>query len=68
MATITTTEANHRQLAKQQKNDFALHVALIMKTHGVPKSRAAFIAWCEGHDGLNKRLGQDALPMTDDAK
>lgn len=39
-----------------EKNDYALHVALIMKMDGVSKAKAQFIAWCEGKKGLEERL------------
>lgn len=68
MTTIKTTIDEQKRLSRQSKNDFALHVALIMKTHSVPKSKAYFLAWCEGYDGLNKRLGQDTLPLEEGAK
>lgn len=38
------------------KADFDLHVLLIMKTDGLPKSKATFKAWLEGEAGLKKRL------------
>lgn len=38
------------------KNDFDLHVLLIMKAENLPKSKATFKAWLEGPAGLKVRL------------
>lgn len=48
---------------KAAKSDYDLHCLLIMKAEGVSKSKAQFMAWCEGEGGLAKRLGQGALPF-----
>lgn len=48
---------------EKQKSDFDLHLLLIMKQEGLSKAKAHFRAWCEGPDGLNKRLGQGSLPL-----
>ena len=38
--------------------DFALHVLLIKRQENVTIAQARFIAWCEGKEGLQTRLGQ----------
>lgn len=51
-----------KQLAEAQQ-DFELAVRLIMKQENVPQSKARFIAWLEGPEGLAKRMGQLSLPL-----
>lgn len=48
-----------KQLANA-KNDFNLHVALIMKSDGANKGTATFKAWLEGEAGLKTRLSNTA--------
>lgn len=42
--------------SKPTKNDFDLHVLLIMKQDALAKSKATFAAWLEGPAGLKVRL------------
>lgn len=58
-ANASSTEK--KALAKL-KNDFALHVALIMRSTGEAKNAATFRAWCEGQGGLNTRLNIPPAP------
>lgn len=48
-----------KQLANA-KNDYALHVALIMKSDACTKGAASFKAWLEGEAGLKTRLTNTA--------
>lgn len=41
---------------RAKRNDFSLHVALIMKSDGTNKGTAQFRAWLEGEAGLKTRL------------
>lgn len=41
---------------QEKRNDFQLHVALIMKSDGANKGTATFKAWLEGEAGLKTRL------------
>lgn len=51
---------------KKAKDDFALHVALIMRG-GASKPVAMATAYAQGPDGLAKMLGEQlALPLTAD--
>lgn len=43
-------------LAKRT-NEFKLHVALIMRMEGENQKAATFRAYCEGVEGLDRRLG-----------
>lgn len=43
-----------------KRNDFQLHVALIMKSDGANKGTATFTAWLEGEAGLKTRLAGTA--------
>lgn len=49
-----------KKLLKQKRLDFDLHVNLIMRSEDEPKNAATFRAYCEGADGLAKRLGGSA--------
>lgn len=42
---------------KADKADFKLHVAMIQRATGATATQAKFIAWQEGREGLEKRLG-----------
>lgn len=42
---------------KSWRNNFGLHVALLVKKHGLSKADATVQAYHEGVEGLNKRLG-----------
>lgn len=45
-----------KKQVSQLKLRFALHVSLIMHQLGESKAAATFRAWCEGDEGLSKRL------------
>lgn len=45
------------------KQDFTLHVALIMKQDDLSKNAATVRAYTEGARGLDQRLGQGKLPL-----
>lgn len=45
-----------KKLAKKRRLDFDLHVNLIMRMEDEPKNAALFRAYCEGAEGLAKRL------------
>lgn len=53
---------------KKAKEDFELHVRLLMKKHGVPKAKANFMAWLQGPNGLNDLLGTPKLPLDEGKK
>lgn len=48
--------ATPKAIEAKQKLDYELHVALIMRTERLSKSRAVFRAYTEGPSGLDKRL------------
>lgn len=54
--TLTKWDALAKRDLSKKKDEFSLHVALIMHQDTVPKSKATFIAWLEGNEGLAKRL------------
>lgn len=66
------SEATARKFSKEAqakaKDDFALHVMLVMKQNGVPKSKAQVVAWMEGEEGFNIRLGTPKLPFAKETK
>lgn len=45
------------------KQDWTLHIGLILKQTTVSPSRAVLLAYAEGTPGLQRRLGQLALPL-----
>lgn len=47
---------DHKPTIKAHKNNFALHVALIMRDN-ISKPDALILAYAEGASGLNTRLG-----------
>lgn len=56
MATMTKKDET------RLRNDFALHVSLIMRQDGVTKSKAVFLAWAEGPKSLDARLERGSAP------
>ena len=60
---MTEKERNAAKQQRQDKDDFALHVLLIQRAESVTTTKARFMAWAEGRDGLNKRLGQKEMPV-----
>lgn len=53
--TVVSKPLDKKALAKR-RNDFNLHVMLIMRQDDVSKSAAVFAAYCEGDAGLRDRL------------
>lgn len=49
---------------RAKRNDFSLHVALIMKSDGANKGTAQFRAWLEGEAGLKTRLANTSTVTT----
>ncbi|QCS37034.1 hypothetical protein [Tortoise microvirus 43] len=44
---------------KGAKASHDLHVLLLMRTHGLSKSEAIVLAYLDGYDGVDKRMGMD---------
>lgn len=55
---MTADDNAAKKAARQAKQDFDLHVALIMRDKGVIASKARFMAWLEGPPGLQGRLNR----------
>jgi len=55
-----TTTAKEWQSLRQ---DFDLHVGLVLKQDKLTKAKAIIQAYKEGTEGLNARLGQMKLPL-----
>lgn len=49
-----------KKVLKEARDNFALHTMLLVR-EGKPKAIALAIAYAEGVDGLNRRLGQQSL-------
>lgn len=49
-----------KKAVKEARDNFALHTMLLVR-QGHPKAIALAIAYAEGLDGLNRRLGQQTL-------
>ena len=56
MAEATKPDAAARKLAGEIKQDFDLHVLLIVKQEKLVKSKALVLAYSEGKSGLSARL------------
>ena len=50
-------------MSKQLKDDYSLHLFLIMKQDECKKPAAVLKAYAEGVEGLNRRLGKPMLSL-----
>jgi hypothetical protein len=60
---MTETEKNKAKKFRQDKDDFALHILLVQRAENCTTAKARIIAWGEGRNGLNKRLGQTEMKV-----
>lgn len=56
VATAKSVSPAEKKAAAERRNNYDLHVLLIMKQLGVPKSKALYEAYREGAVGLQQRL------------
>lgn len=61
--TAASSPAAARKREAALAADFALHVGLIVRVDGVPKSKAIVTAWVEGPLGLQRRLLPSLRPV-----